>query len=267
LGANVRAALRRANLPAHVWSDELARFYERTDAFLYELVAWNRNPLKLAMRRWIGRFFRHWSPPREILCFGDGLGFDSLFLAQLGQRVTYFEVSSLCVQVARELFRAANGNLFVALDPLELPAESFDAVPCLDVLEHALVPSEQVRFLAQRLRPGGCLLTHAPFYYLAPSVCTHLCANLTLSGALDELYGPYGLRLLDGQLFWMPLVLGKPGPSGQAIRCGALRRFALRMTGLLFSGAGYWPAPYAWVSRLLTRSNPKWRRALASYSP
>ena len=94
IGVNVHEALRAANVQPHRWSDQLIEFYARTDAFLYEVVAWNRCRTKAQMREWIGAFFPGRSTgPLKILTFGDGLGFDSLYLALAGHDVTYFEVS------------------------------------------------------------------------------------------------------------------------------------------------------------------------------
>src|SRR5262249_53518750 len=41
-GSSVAGDMRRWNLPFHVWSEQLIAFYDQTDAFLYELVSWNR---------------------------------------------------------------------------------------------------------------------------------------------------------------------------------------------------------------------------------
>ena len=45
-GTAVTKAFYHAGLEPFTWSDGLAKFYEQTDSFLYELVIWNCNALK-----------------------------------------------------------------------------------------------------------------------------------------------------------------------------------------------------------------------------
>src|SRR5262245_42833080 len=85
LGHNVSAELKRLGIPPYVWSDRLTDFYRHSDAFLYELAAWNRHPDKLSMRRWVAEFLAQQSQvPLKVLLVGDGLGFDSLYLHRAG---------------------------------------------------------------------------------------------------------------------------------------------------------------------------------------
>ena len=89
LGTNVRQAMTERELPFHEWSDRLVAFYEETDVFLFESLAWNRTPAKQDIRHWTVDFLAGRSTAAQnVLIYGDGLGFDSLALAQAGQRVT-----------------------------------------------------------------------------------------------------------------------------------------------------------------------------------
>ncbi len=45
--------------PRYEWGPHLEAFYKSTNAFLYELVVWNRNSLKARMRRWTTRHLRN----------------------------------------------------------------------------------------------------------------------------------------------------------------------------------------------------------------
>src|SRR5262249_23128933 len=108
LGFNVAQEVRRLGIARNEWSEALVDFYRHTDSFLYESAAWDRNPRKLPIRQWIGdHLARSVPPPARLLTYGDGLGFDSAYLAQCGFDVTYFEVS--------ELNRAFAGRLFERL--------------------------------------------------------------------------------------------------------------------------------------------------------
>ena len=137
LGAGVADDLCRADVRHHVWSDDLRRFYEATDAFLFESFVWNRQTEKHAMRRWIGDFLRHRGPSgRQVLTFGDGLGFESTYLARAGHVVTYFEVGAKSRAFAREVFLLNDVGVTVVDRDDALTAGRFDVVVCLDVLEH-----------------------------------------------------------------------------------------------------------------------------------
>lgn len=52
----------------------------------------------------------------------------------------------------------------VALEAIDVPPASFDAVSLFDVLEHLLDPIRTVRACAQLLKPGGILFLYVPNY-------------------------------------------------------------------------------------------------------
>ena len=80
-GANVVEAFNEASLEPYTWSEELVKFYEKTDAFIYELVLWNRNSIKRRMRSYIAKYLSEYEGTgKNVLCVGDGLGFDSFYL-------------------------------------------------------------------------------------------------------------------------------------------------------------------------------------------
>ena len=252
LGANVNADMRRLGIRPHCWSDELLTFYQRTDAFLYELIAWNRNANKVAIRQWINDALARL--PRfslDVLTCGDGIGCDSLYLAQAGHRVTYCDLGELGKRFAQALFDAA-GLPFAPTDDLSaLPAESFDAIVCLDVLEHVPDPPRLVEQLARCLKPGGLLIVSAPFFAVGSEFPTHLASNRRYSGSLRGLYGSHGLRLVDGRPFLDPVVLSK-SPIVYASGAGGLRRRAeVRAGALLLRLARWWSWPHRRIGRML----------------
>jgi SAM-dependent methyltransferase len=203
------------------------------------------------MRRWIAEFLRGKYPDgARVLCYGDGLGYDSLYLAQAGHDVTYFEVSDRCRQFASAIFQRAGTPVRSLDSPTALEQESFDAVVCLDVLEHVPDPSLLVGELARRIRGGGYLLVHAPFYYVAPPVATHLHSNRRYSGDL-RLYAAHDLFPVAGELFWNPLALRKTARSARAAIPPAIR-----LGGCLLCVARFWHAPHVFVcERLMARAD------------
>jgi SAM-dependent methyltransferase len=208
-GGTVRRAAREHGVTRYVFDEAMARLYAGSDAFLYELAVWNLNLLKRGMRsfctRWITRMM---GPGQRVLTWGDGLGFDALALAQAGHQVTSFEPPGHPSTFATRMHAAARSGVRLVTDAADLEAGGFDAVVCLDVLEHVPDVDEALRELRARLRPGGTLIVHAPFYFIHRVSVTHLKANRRHSGSL-ALFRRAGFRLRDAQPTWAPLVLSR----------------------------------------------------------
>ncbi len=210
IGEHVQQEMQERGIKRYEWSDELVEFYQSTDAFLYECVVWNSTSSKAAMRQWIAEVFQELLPEgSSILCYGDGLGIDSVFLAQLGYQVTYVEPSEKCQLFAREVMRLNDVSLNILTREEELTDHSFDAIVCLDVLEHVPDPPDFVRRFDNWLKERGMLCVHAPFFYLHPRVSTHLRMNRKYSGDWRQLYGSRGFYPIQTRLFWNPLILRK----------------------------------------------------------
>jgi SAM-dependent methyltransferase len=252
----------RRGLAAGVWSDGLIEYYRRNDAFLFGGIAWNRNPAKLAMRQWVGEYLARSSDvPQRILCYGDGPGFDSLYLAQCGHDVTYFEVSECLVSFARQIFPAATKAVHVVTAEAEIEAGGYDVALCFDVLEHVPDPPALIAKMRRYLRPGGRFIVNAPFFFVSAAAPTHLRCNLHYSGSLS-LYSRCGLRLLDGRAYWAPLVFGIVGPDSPP-SAGFIRRTILRLSGIPFLLSRVWPGPLNRCCHRMMNNDPQWEKGLA----
>jgi cellulose synthase/poly-beta-1,6-N-acetylglucosamine synthase-like glycosyltransferase/SAM-dependent methyltransferase len=245
LGGNVRRALAAAMIEPHEYGPALERFYATTDAFLYETLVWNRSPLKNDMRRWIGKHLANSSnSPLRILSFGDGLGIDAYYLAELGHKVTYFDVSQPCATFAKRIFQHGQFNITMITDPQELSSNYFDVVLCLDVLEHVPDPPALVNWLTGLLREGGELIAHAPFFFIDPCVATHLRSNQRYSGDLESLYSLHGLKPVTGRFFWDPIVFHKSNDN----RSSHLP-WRMRLGGALLRIGSVWSWPHSLLSK------------------
>ncbi|MDD5657078.1 MAG: methyltransferase domain-containing protein [Elusimicrobia bacterium] len=205
-GWNSMAELCRRRIKPHVYSPGMAEFYEGAAAALFGGVVWNGNPLKRRMRRWIRRRLGRAGSGLETLCFGDGLGVESAALARAGHLVTYFDPSGPATVFARSLFvrEGVAVRQVRALD--ELAGSSFDAVLCLDVLEHVPDPEGLLRGLAGLLKPAGELYLHAPFGSISLSLPLHLAEHRRLSGR-TALFQRCELEPVGAAWLWMPIVL------------------------------------------------------------
>jgi len=208
-GGSVRAAAREHGVTRYEFNDAMARLYARSDAFLYELAVWNLNFLKRGMRSFCTRWItRSMGPGQRVLTWGDGLGFDALALAEAGHAVTCFEPPGHTSTFATRMHAAARSGARMVTDEADLEAGGFDAVLCLDVLEHVPDVEAALGRLRACLRPGGTLVVHAPFYFVHRVAVTHLRANRRYSGSL-ALFRRAGFLLRDAQPTWAPLVLSR----------------------------------------------------------
>ena len=96
-----------------------------------------------------------------VLDVGCGGGLLSEALAQAGAKVTAIDLAPNLLKVAR-LHGLESG---IKVDYREMPVEalaeqapaSFDAITCMEMLEHVPEPASIIEACAKLLKPGGCL--------------------------------------------------------------------------------------------------------------
>lgn len=263
VGHNVRKAARRSGLTPHVWTEQLSQFYSETNAFLYETAVWNASHFKYCLRETVCQELLVRLPPKAtVLCYGDGLGFDSAAVARLGFRVTCYEVSGPCLEFARRVFDLNGLNCQIATDESQFQAATFDAIICLDVLEHVPDPAAVVRQFSSWLKNEGLLIVHAPFYHVDSTRPTHLGCNRHYSGSIRGLYRPAGFRLVDcrGVLF-NPLLLQKRVEHRPGTLTWGLRSRVCFSQVLLYA-ARHLPFLSGMVASVICRPPRKWRHKL-----
>ncbi|MBG94559.1 MAG: SAM-dependent methyltransferase [Chloroflexi bacterium] len=73
------------------------------------------------------------------------------------------------------------GELDIVSDIVDIPEEtnSFDAVMCVEVLEHLPHPDRAIKEFGRLLRPGGMLVITAPFCSLTHMAPYHFCSGFS----------------------------------------------------------------------------------------
>ncbi|MEO0948378.1 MAG: bifunctional 2-polyprenyl-6-hydroxyphenol methylase/3-demethylubiquinol 3-O-methyltransferase UbiG [Cyanobacteria bacterium J06641_5] len=103
------------------------------------------------------RYITDWSN-LKVLDVGCGGGYSCEFLAQRGAKVWGIDRSEPCIQVARDRVRTQGLPIEYqtgTAEALPYPDNSFDAITCLDVLEHVASPQQTIAEIARILKPGG----------------------------------------------------------------------------------------------------------------
>lgn len=98
---------------------------------------------------------------KDVLDLGCAGGFMAEALAQRGARVTGIDPAAAAIDAAR--IHAGEGGLDIVYhtgvgEDLPYPAASFDAVVCVDVLEHVADLDQVLAEVTRTLRPGGMFL-------------------------------------------------------------------------------------------------------------
>lgn len=240
----------------------MLEFYASTDAFLFETVAWNSTRIKHEMRSIVCQgLTRRLPTTARILCFGDGMGFDSAVLARCGFQVTCYEVSGHCLEFAQRLFALNQLDVRIETNEQNLGSERFDAIVCLDVLEHLPDPVQAVKKFSGWLNESGFLVAHAPFYHVDSTRPTHLSSNRRFSGVIEGLYGPAGFQAVEtGGALLNPLFLQASPCAPASLTLQSQAR--IRMARAIVKYAKYaGPIPRL-VAAVVCKPPIQWRRTL-----
>src|SRR6185503_19003237 len=163
MGDASRAQRWREGLMSALINAVRAGFYARKQIdSRSRLIAWSHR----------GRFATSLRLAREITAVrvldygcGDGTFLGLLMNGEPAPRLAVgAELTVSIVADCRERFKAQKGLHFMLIDDLERPAHhsAYDAVYCMEVLEHVVDPAAMLDTFDQLLAPGGTLIISVP---------------------------------------------------------------------------------------------------------
>ena len=201
-GYNVRIDCTKYSVSPHIYNQEMINLYSKSDAFIYELLV---DSLKIERSRKddfiINKIKEHFTTRNKIkiLCFGDGIGSDSLKFTKLGFAVTYFDIEGKISDFANLNFKLNKvDNLIQTIfKESHLLENAYDVVICREVLEHLEDPFKTVKKLRSYLKKDGLLFLSESFSSVNKNFPTHLSSNLKYVNKTIELIVEIGFQYLE----------------------------------------------------------------------
>lgn len=201
-GYNVNKDCTKYNVIPHTYNKEMINLYSNSDAFIYELLVDSLNINRQKKDQYIIRKIKEYYKSDKkinVLCFGDGIGTDSLKLAKLGFNVTYFDVEGKISDFANLNFKYNKSDdlIQVVYDKSRLLKKSYDVVICREVLEHLEKPFDVVKMLRFYLKKDGLIFISESFSSVNKKFPTHLSANLKYINKTIKLTVKIGFEFLE----------------------------------------------------------------------
>ena len=202
VGHNVRIDCEKYNVEPHIYNQEMIDLYSQSDAFIYELLVDSLKIEKSLKDDYIIKKIKENFTTQnkiEILCFGDGIGSDSLKFSKLGHSVTYFDVEGKISKFANFNFKfnKTENHIQMVYDDSILLRNSYDVVICREVLEHLEKPFDTVKKLRSYLKKDGLFFLSESFSSVNKKFPTHLSSNLKYVNKTIELIVKEGFQFVE----------------------------------------------------------------------
>jgi 2-polyprenyl-3-methyl-5-hydroxy-6-metoxy-1,4-benzoquinol methylase/glycosyltransferase involved in cell wall biosynthesis len=205
LGSSVLRDIKKFNVVPFSDSEAMSSLYKNGLGLAIELVAFRMDAGKSLMMGYILLALiekqNESKSPIRVLFLGDGLGIDSIRIASYGFKVDYidFDQSMManCAKINIEKVQKISSKSIDIAVINEL-ISNYDAVICLEVIEHLQNPKDFLKCIYDHLDDSGILLISDCFEGIYDKWPTHLYSNEKYSGGLPFLALPY-FDLIDCQ--------------------------------------------------------------------
>lgn len=178
-------------------SAEMGQLYQQGLGLAIELAATSSDPGRVEMAAFIAcslwQVAQDSTDPLTVLALGDGVGTDSIRLALAGFTVHYMDYEqSNMAKIAAHNFEAcaaaiAGSNVNQPPRIVQKVEQKYDAVVCLEVIEHVSDLENFISFIADSLKPNGFVYISDCFNGVEDRWPTHLICNEGYAGQLPFL--------------------------------------------------------------------------------
>lgn len=190
-------------------TEEIEGFYKTTDSYIYDLSLESIRPTRIEWRDAILFYLSQFETRESLLDFGGGVGTESIYFANYGYSVTYHDLPGTTHDFAKYRFSLYAPEV-LAIDSRE-SLGVYDAIICLEVLEHLVNPLATINFLYDKLAYGGILFLTESFELVSSDYPSHLQENTKFAKGFEKKLVEIGFSIIDkisnGRIF----VLGKFG--------------------------------------------------------
>jgi len=175
--------------------DEILKFYRETDSYIFDLLIEHNRPIREQLRKLILSKLKNYSRINSILDYGSGLGIDAKYFDRNNYNVTAYELESKTANFSKFLIQNEKSNVKLVTSQDNL--SKYDAVICLEVLEHVTNPTETLSKIYSHLNQNGILILTESFEMVGLNYPSHLLENQKYGNSWKNEAEKIGFTIVD----------------------------------------------------------------------